>query len=396
MIGRLQSENHMKSWIKMQWAMLIGLLPVMLLFFQQISLIAFLANAIAIPWIGFVVLPMALLSVMFYLFDFHFLSQHLFCLTGKLLLPLWQILKWASHFSFASWHHAISNPFVLTLGIMGAIYLLSPRKLPAKWLGCFGLLPLFFYQTPTPKLGDYWVTVIDVGQGLSVLVQTAHHVMLYDTGAHFPEGFDFGESVVAPYLRYRGIHIINRLEISHGDNDHSGGADAIVRDFTVQSIFTSAPQLITHLHAQYCVAGQSWVWDNVHFITLNPGPRSVYQDNNSSCVIQISGRGGKMLLTGDIEKLMEYELVYQYGTQLQSAVLLVPHHGSHTSSSHAFLNAVSPQYAIISAGELNRYHLPSHIVLSRYQQNRVKVYNTANLGAIMIKFGDRISVIGGR
>lgn len=134
----------------------------------------------------------------------------------------------------------------------------------------FWIVAFIFFHTATPKESDYWVTVIDVGQGLSVLVQTAHHVMLYDTGAHAPGGFDFGESVVAPYLRYRGIHTINRLEISHGDNDHSGGADAINKDFKVQSIFTSAPKLIAHFHAQYCAQGQSWTWDKVHFTTLNP------------------------------------------------------------------------------------------------------------------------------
>ncbi|MCX7120954.1 MAG: DNA internalization-related competence protein ComEC/Rec2 [Gammaproteobacteria bacterium] len=393
MAGRLQSEKHIKSWVKMQGAILIGLLPIMLLFFQQASIIAFFTNAVAIPWIGFVILPVSLFSVLLYFFNLHLLSQKLFFLSGKLLLPLWKFLTWSSYLSFASWHHAINKPFVLIAGIIGALYLLVPQKLPAKWIGCFGLLPLFFYQPPVPKVGNYWVTVIDVGQGLSVLVQTAHHVMLYDTGAHFPGGFDFGESVVAPYLRYRGIRTIDRLEISHGDNDHSGGADAIVKDFTVKTIFTSAPKLIAHFNADYCAAGQSWVWDNVYFSTLSPAPNASYADNNSSCVIQISSRGGKMLLTGDIEKLTEYELVYQYGAQLQSAVLLSPHHGSRTSSSNAFLKAILPRYAIISAGELNRYHLPSAAVLLRYQQNHIKVYNTAVFGAIIIKVGGRVSVI---
>ena len=386
MMGRLKTEKHWKSWIKMQVAILIGLLPVMLLFFQQASLVAFFTNAVAIPWIGFVILPMALFAVLLNLFYLHLVSQKLFWLTGKLLLPLWKFLSFAAHLSFASWYHAISSPFLLIAGIMGAIFLLAPRKMPAKWVGCFGLLPLFFFHTATPKESDYWVTVIDVGQGLSVLVQTAHHVMLYDTGAHAPGGFDFGESVVAPYLRYRGIHTINRLEISHGDNDHSGGADAISKDFKVQSIFTSAPKLIAHFHAQYCAAGQSWTWDKVHFTTLNPVKNAPYQDNNSSCVIKISSQKNAMLLTGDIQKVTEAQLVYLYGAQLKSTVLLAPHHGSRTSSSQQFLSAVSPKIAVISAGKLNRYHLPSPLVLSRYQQNHIKVYNTANSGAIMIRF----------
>jgi competence protein ComEC len=295
-------------------------------------------------------------------------------------------LFFSAHLSFASYYHAVSNPFVLAMGIIGAVYLLAPKKLPAKWLGCFGLLPLFFFHPATPQKGDFWVTVIDVGQGLSVLVQTTHHVMLYDTGAHFPGGFDYGESVVAPYLRYRDIHIINRLEISHGDNDHSGGAEAIVRDFHVQSFFTSAPKLIAHFHGQYCFAGQNWHWDKVYFKTLNPVSNTPYEDNNSSCVIQISNGKTQLLLTGDIQKQTEYELLDEYGQALRSTVLLIPHHGSSTSSSQSFISAVSPKVAIISAGMLNRYHLPAKKVLFRYQQNHIKVYNTATQGAILIRF----------
>lgn len=390
--GRLQSENHIKSWIKMQGAILVGLLPVMLLFFQQISLVAFFANAIAIPWVGFIILPTVIVAMILYLFHFFLLSQKIFWLSGKLLLPLWQFLTYLSQLSFASWYHAISNPWVLVSGLIGATYCLAPKKLPAKWLGCCGLLPVFFFHVAHPKEGDFWATVIDVGQGLSVLVQTKNHVLLYDTGAHFPGGFDFGESVVAPYLRYRDIHTINRLEISHGDNDHSGGADAIVKDFTVNAIFTSAPKLVNHFHAQYCAQGQSWIWDHVYFKTLSPVSNSPYADNNSSCVIQISAHGGTLLLTGDIEKLTEYELVNEYGAQLHSMILLSPHHGSRTSSSDLFLKAVSPHYAIISAGKFNRYHLPAKSTLLRYQQNHIKVYNTADSGAVMV-YVEKLSVI---
>lgn len=384
--GRLRAETGYRSHLKMQAAILVGLLPLMLLLFQQISLIAFFANMIAIPWVGFMILPVALLSTLLALCHLDFLSQYGFLIAGKLLLPLWKLLSFASHLSFASWYHAINNDLILTAGVIGAFFLLAPRGLPARYVGCFGLLPIFFYHPYHPKMGDFRATVIDVGQGLSVLVQTAHHVMLYDTGAHFPGGFDYGESVVAPYLRYRDVSVIDRLEISHGDNDHSGGANAIIKDFQVKSIFTSAPKLISQLHAQTCFAGQSWTWDQVHFVTLYPEQNTPYADNNSSCVIQVSNGKTQLLLTGDIEKPTEYALINQYPTQLRSTVLVVPHHGSKTSSSTAFIKAVSPHYAIISAGMLNRYHLPSQAVLARYQQNHITVYNTANSGAIMIRF----------
>ncbi len=384
--GRLRSPKKLILWGKMQGSIIIGLLPLMLFFFQQASLIAFLTNAVAIPCVGFVILPMCLLATGLYFFKLHLLSHDLFFLTGKLLWPLWKFLTDASHLSFSSWHHAVSNLWILIIGIISALFLLAPRGFSAKWFGCFGLLPLFFYHPAHPKIGDFRVTIIDVGQGLSVLVQTAHHVMLYDTGAHFPGGFDYGESVVAPYLRDQGISTINRLEISHGDNDHSGGADAIVKDFFVKTIFTSAPKLIAHFHANDCFAGQQWDWDHVHFNTLNPAPHSPYADNNSSCVIKITGKYGQLLLTGDIQKSTEMTLVQTYGNQLRSTVLQVPHHGSRTSSSEKLIEAVSPQYAIISAGKYNRYHLPAPSVVTRYRRDNVKLYNTANSGAIIIRF----------
>lgn len=390
--GRLCATSRLASWGSMQSAILIGLFPLMLFFFQQASLIAFFTNVIAIPWIGFLILPMALLSTLLFTFKCHYFSQHLFWLTGKCLWPLWQFLQCSSRLSFASWHHAVANPWVLIAAMIGSVYLLAPRGLPLRFMGCFGLLPLFFYHPPYPKVGDYRVTVIDVGQGLSVLVQTAHHVMLYDTGAHSPGGFDFGDSVVAPYLRQQGISTIDRLEISHGDNDHSGGADAIVKDFTVKTVVTSAPRLIAHFHGTPCFAGQMWDWDGVQFTTFNPAINTPYDDNNSSCVVKVSGKGGDILLTGDIQAATEASLVGQYGKQLLSTVLLVPHHGSRTSSTESFISAVSPRFAIISVGKYNRYHLPAKTVLTRYLQHAIKVYSTADNGAIIIRFRDKGNV----
>jgi competence protein ComEC len=289
MSGRLRSPKHLVLWGKMQIAIIIGLLPLMLFFFQQASIVAFFTNAIAIPWIGLLILPMALMATLLFSLHLYLWSHDLFWLTGHCLSRLWKLLEYAAHFSVASWHHAIASLFILILAMMGSIFLLAPRGFPARFLGCFGLIPLFLYHPAYPKMGDYRVTIIDVGRGLSMLVQTAHHVMLYDTGAHFPGGFDYGESVITPYLRFEGIAQIDRLAISDGDNDHSGGTAAIVKNFRVKTIFTSAPKLITQFHAQYCAQGQNWTWDQVHFTTLD----------DSSCVIKIVGKGGSILLTGD-------------------------------------------------------------------------------------------------
>ena len=223
---------------------------------------------------------------------------------------------------------------------------------------------------------------MEVGQGLSVLVQTAHHVMLYDTGAHMPGGFDVGDAIVTPYLRSQNIHIIDRLEISHGDNDHSGGADAVVRNFTVKSIYTSAPNLVSNFNARYCEEGQSWEWDGVYFNTFNPAVGMTYQDNNSSCVIKIVGEQSSVLLTGDIEKDTEENLVRLFGDALQATILVAPHHGSKTSSSLKFIRQIAPKYAIISAGFDNRYHFPHQDTLRTLQRENVSVLNTTDCGMV--------------
>lgn len=386
MSDRLRSPSHWISYGKMQMTMMVGLMPLMIWFFQQVSVVSFVANAIAIPWVGFVILPIALSACVMCLFHFFWVSQTLFWLSGKCLYPLWKILFFLSRISFSSWHHAFSNVVILLLGMLGVIILLAPRGFPAKWVGCFGFLPLFFYHLKTPEFGNFKATVIDVGQGLSVLIQTKNHVMLYDTGAHFPGGFDFGDSVVTPYLREQGISEINRLEISHGDNDHSGGADAIVKNFRVDRIFTSAPKLVRHFHADYCNSTQQWNWDGVHFMTLSPAPSEPYEDNNSSCVVKVIGKHGQLLLTGDIQRETESRLVQQYGNQLHSTVLIVPHHGSRTSSSNVFISAISPQYAVISAGKYNRYHLPVESVVYRYKKHHIVLYDTADTGAVNIRF----------
>lgn len=386
MSSRLQAPSHVASWVRMQLTIMLGLMPLMCWYFQQISFVSFFANSVAIPLVGLLVLPLCFLASSLYVLHINYLSKVLFSLSGKCLYALWCWLMFVSHVSFSVWHHGLPTVKVLLIGVVAVLLLLSPSRFPAKWFGCFGLVPLFFYYPSSPSFGNFKATVIDVGQGLSVLIQTKNHVMLYDTGAHFPGGFDFGDSVVTPYLRRQGISTIDRLEISHGDNDHSGGASAIIQNFQVNQVVTSAPKLVRQLHGFYCVRGQQWRWDGVRFKTLAPFLAHPYEDNNSSCVIKVSGEYGQLLLTGDIQHQSESGLVGELGAQLHSTILIVPHHGSRTSSSDAFLTAVDPKYAVISAGKYNRYHLPAQSVLERYQDRHIILYNTAETGAVRIRF----------
>jgi len=337
--SRLRSPSHLKSWGKMQLAIVVGLLPLMLFYFQQMSLIAFFANAIAIPWVGFLILPLGLMATFLFLCHAHLWSHDLFWLSGKLLLPLWEFLKYISHYSFASWQHAISNKWILIAGMIGSIFLLAPRGLSARFMGCFGLLPLFFYHPAHPAKGDYRVTVIDVGQGLAVLVQTAHHTLLYKSIDKNRGERKFHQSIVSSYLHTLDISAVN----------------LVIQNFKVNQ--------------------PSWNWDGVHFKVF---------DHTS--IIRISNAAGSLLLTSSIQKSTESSLVKKYGDQLQSTVLLVPNEGSVKAYEKSFIDAVSPMTAIISAGEYNRYHWPAKSVLSRYLQRGIKVYNTACNGAITIRF----------
>lgn len=386
MRGRLRQENKLFSWAKMQWAVILGILPWSIYFFQQISFISFFANSLAIPWVGFILLPVIFIATGLSLLHLSNLSTLFFMFSVKLTVPLWWFLSRCAAFPWASYQIGAASLVCVLSGMIGAFFLLAPRGFPMKTLGCFGLLPLFFYHLPAPAKNHFMLSVIDVGQGLSVLVRTAHHVMLYDAGAHIPEGFDVGEAIVSPYLRTLGIRTIDRLEISHADNDHSGGMHAIIQNFHVKEIATSAPDILlqakqwAHGKVHTCVEGDRWEWDGIQFETLSPPNNAVYTGNNSSCVIKVKSISKSALLTGDIENETEKILVRRYGDALKSDILVAPHHGSKTSSSKSFLNTVNPKIVIISAGKYNRYHLPSSSVIEDYHVMHLKIKCTAESG----------------
>ncbi len=384
--GRLRVACGLFGWGRVQSALCIGLMPITLWYFHQVSTVSMLANAIAIPWISFVVVPSVLVGVLVFMFGGLFISQWCFRLSGLLLKPLWWFLHILSDNAWSFWQHTLYSPWILCCALAGVFIVLSPKGIPAKWLGCVGFLPLFFYHPKPPKFGDFWVMVLDVGQGLSVIVKTQKHTLIYDTGLHIPQGFDAGQAVVLPFLQRAGISTIDRMVISHGDNDHSGGAASIVTTMPVQSVLTSAPKFKKMFHGKFCHAGQFWQWDGVKFQVLSPWPQADYQDNNSSCVLRISNGDNSILLTGDIERSQEMQLVSRVKKQLAATVLVVPHHGSRTSSSWEFIKAVSPHYAVISLGAYNRYHFPSPSVIQRFDTLGIKVYTTAKNGAIRVRF----------
>ena len=286
--GRLRPMNHFLLFWKIQWTLFVGLLPLTLLFFHEASLGMIFTNAFAIPWMTFLILPLCLVGVLVSPFASHAASI-LFNSASWLFLPLWKILQVTSQWPGMQWSHLLGSPWVFVCAVLAAFLILAPQGWPSRWMSVLALLPLFFYKAAVPSFGSVWITMLDVGEGLSVVVQTAQHVLVYDAGPAIGNYFNAGEAIISPFLEIEGIHSIDLMMISHGDNDHIGGAFALLKHFPVSDIATSVPDRFVPQQVEYCHVGQYWVWDGVEFEVLYPYKNLPYLGNNSSCVLRVTG-----------------------------------------------------------------------------------------------------------
>ncbi len=394
--GRLwQQQSRWRHYIhqfsRTQWALMLGLAPLSLWIFGFISLGSFLANALAIPLIGFYI-PFALVSVLAMLV---WPPLGIWCvqfLTAALDY-LWWLLAWLSQTTWTTWQHAPPPMWALGFACIGVLILLLPKGMPSRWVGLVWLLPLLFASRPQPKQGEYWLTVLDVGQGLAVVVQTAQHTLVYDTGPAFRSGFNTGEAVVLPFLQAQGVQQIDTLLVSHEDTDHSGGAPALIDSLPVREVLTSAPKSFGDVPHRACAAGQQWQWDGVSFSIVHPATTWNGNDNDRSCVLKISNGQVSSLLTGDILARSERYLAHTNPQALAANILVVPHHGSASSSTPAFVQAVSPQWVLFSSGYLNRFGFPKPEIVARYQQlPEVQLFNTAADGALLLRVGNTVKL----
>jgi competence protein ComEC len=392
MDGRLRRPHWLRVAIHTQWAVTLGLLPLLLVLFQQVSLISPVANAIAIPLISFVVVPFTLLGALLPL-DWALQLAH------GIMTACMQLLQWLSALPFSTWQQHAPPAWTLFPALFGVLWMLLPRGFPMRWLGLAGLLPMILLEPPRPAFGAMQVAVLDVGQGLAVALRTATHTLLYDTGPRYSSQSDAGSRIVVPYLRGEGIRQLDGLIISHNDTDHSGGLASVLAqmpvDWVASSLADNTPVLATHEH-MLCYTGQSWVWNGVRFDMLNPSSSSYEEadikDNNRSCVLRVSSQFGSLLLTGDIEREAEQELLETLPDKLASDVLIVPHHGSKTSSTPDFIAAVQPEVTIFTVGYRNRFGHPKQAVLERYAQIGSKVYRSDNDGAISLNFASNKAI----
>mgnify|MGYP002713094680 CR=1 FL=1 len=379
--GRLGEGRLWWRWGRVQWLITLGMLPLGLLFFGQMSLVAPLANLVAVPWVGFVVVPLDLLGAVLTP-AMPGMGRAVLHGAAAALGALWYLLERLSAPSFAAWHLPPPAGWTLIPATIGLIWLLAPRGWPARWVGSFGLLPLLLLHPVKPPPGQAWLTLLDVGQGLSVVLRTARHTLVYDTGPRYSATFDTGRAVVVPFLRAKGVESVDTLVLSHGQNDHVGGARSVLAALPVRRILAGDPS--DPSGAERCRVGQHWRWDGVAFRIMHPV--EVEGGNNGSCVLRVTTAAGSALLTGDIEAPAEAALVRRY-PRLHADVLVAPHHGSRTSSTPAFVSAVAPEYTLFSTGYRNRYGFPDPIVVGRYRRAGASVFDTSRQGALTIRLG---------
>jgi competence protein ComEC len=372
--GRIAQEHWLRAWARVQWTITLGLIPLLLALFQQVSIVSPVANAIAIPVVSLVVVPMTLSGL---LLPFDLVLQ----LAHWVMAECGAMLEWMSALPVAVWQQHAPPMWTVVVAMLGVLWLLLPRGFPARWIGTAGLLPLFLVEPALPGEGTLRLTVLDVGQGLAVVAQTRNHALLYDAGPSF-----------GPYLRAAGVRTLSGMVISHGDNDHSGGAASVMQALPPDWLLTSLPAdhpLLADAAARRCEAGERWQWDGVAFEVLHPArenyDREKFRSNDRSCVLRISTARASVLLAADIEQKSERELLAGAPDKLRAQVLLMPHHGSRTSSSPEFVAQVNPDVVLVAAGYRNRFGHPKDDVLDRYRAIGSRIYRTDYDGALLLE-----------
>lgn len=382
--GRITRGLIIAQWWRLQWIIALALFPASLFLFQQASMIAPLANLILVPWVSFLVVPFVLLGLLIYSISPE-LSYYLFNLANEMLSLIWPVLSYLDDLPLSSWQHTSPSWLHLSLACVGIGLLLAPKGFPLRLLGILLLLPVVLVRAESLEPGDMKMTLLDVGQGLAVFVKTQQHALLFDTGAKFSERFDVGERVILPFLISQSVNRLDKLIISHGDNDHIGGAQSVIDGVDVEQVVGQDIQNLNHQNKNKCIAGHVWHWDGIEFEFLHPD-QAYDRRNNRGCVLMIRHKAGRVLIAADVEKKVEKRLVSEYGDQLKADVLIVPHHGSKTSSTVPFIERVQPKYALVSAGYMSRFKHPADLVVERYQKIGAKVINTAGKGAIRFEF----------
>jgi competence protein ComEC len=378
------------AFVRLQWWIGLALVPLTVAYFGETSVVGPLVNLVAIPWFNLVLVPLTVLATIGLSFDalaahvapFVAAVGYLASITVKGLHAIATLPGAAQPVPLPPWP-------AFALAACGVALAVCGCGLPGRRLAWLALLPLFVPAVRLPELGTARAVVLDVGHGLAVLVETRHHRLLFDAGPISRSGFDAGAEVVVPALGAAGRRGLDRLVVSHADSDHAGGARAVVAAFPRVDV-SKGPDA-TALPGRVCRRGDQWEWDGVRFAILHPSADFAARGNESSCVLAVTAGATTLLVTGDVERLGERALLAQ---PLAADVVVVPHHGSATSSSPAFVAAVGARFAIVSAGFANRWGFPRPDVRRRWEQAGAAVIVTGEAGAVSVELdpeGARVS-----
>lgn len=376
------------AWREMPRAQLLlsmTLLPMTVWFFGQGSLIGPIANLLAVPWISFVVVPVTVCASLL-VTSWPALGVPLLHLAETLLLPLWRVMEWMAALPLAQHYFATTPAWAFALALVGVVWSLLPRGIPLRAFGALLTLPMLLPAQRELADGEFEAWMLDVGQGLSIVVRTRDHALLYDAGPRYPGGFDAGDAIIVPSLRALGITGLDQIVISHGDSDHAGGARAVNLAFPQARVLSGEPDRMD-IVADLCADNHHWRWNSIEFRLLNvASSESAASSNDRSCVVLVSGQHGSLLLTGDATQRVETKLVKVIGEFNRPLVLSVSHHGSKTASSAYFLDALSPDLGLVSAGYRNRFGHPHPDVRKRFSERNMGFLVTAEDGYFYLDF----------
>ncbi len=374
---------HLRADLRTQVIATLGLTPLTLVFFQQVSVVGFLANLVAIPAVTLVITPLALLGIAI---------TPLWWLGSAAVQALDAMLGRLAAIPGAVWVVPVAPHWAQVAGLVGAALIVMPLPWRARLLGVPLAFALLVPPRALPEPGQFDLVAADVGQGMAVLVRTRGHVLLFDAGPQYSRESDAGQRVLVPLLRARGDTHVDLLMLSHSDLDHVGGAKAVLSGLDVEALTSSLdlthPLVALARTSSRCEAGQRWRWDGVDFVVLRPAADDYGRAqerkpkaNAMSCVLRVSGGGRSAILAGDIEREQEALLVAAHGAALRSDVLIAPHHGSRTSSTALFLDAVQPKIGVFQAGYRNRFHHPAADVVERYRERGAAIVASPACGA---------------
>jgi competence protein ComEC len=380
--GRVAGAKAGHQLLRVQWGITLGLMPLLLLFFGEASSLSPLVNLLMVPWFALVLVPMALIGLP--LLAWPALAALWTPLMAALANYTYDFLSWSSTLPIPPVQFAHLPAWCWLPVIAGGLLMLLPAGLPGRPIGLLMVLPVIFIPPARPTPGEYWFTLLDVGQGLACVVETTNHLLVYDTGPAYASGFSAAESALLPYLTVGGYERIDRLVLSNNDQDHAGGLKTVRAALPVDDLISGEAQEIDV--ARPCLAGEHWDWDGVSFTILHPhGADGFAQANDRSCVLSVSNGDWTLLLPGDVEAHAEAELLARYGEELSAQIVVAPHHGSNTSSAEAFVDAVHPQWVIFSTGYRNQYGFPRTEVVDRWRARGAQTLDSAQDGAVQLR-----------